>query len=290
MPESPAEETLGYVLLGVFFSLWLSGILSFQTWNFYASYPNERKWLKAFVGILVSVDGMQTIMGVAIIWDILIKDFNNMSAVRKPTRHPVFVGLISSSVQIFFAWRIKTLSTNPILIALIVVLAIPQLAGGIAYTALTAKTEYFAEFWNFNGVIIGWIASSMVSDIVITTTLTMILRKHSANQDLGAAADLVHKIKIIYISRKLTTNVFLITLVGIHNGLVTVLWSLALLIALVAAKHGAHYMFLYPLGGVLLIMGKSSRHEDFNHVSWMSLTTIPVATNLAGFKPHAIRQ
>ena len=36
-------------------------------------------------------------------------------------------GLISGSVQIFFAWRIKVLSANLILFVVIVILAIPQI-------------------------------------------------------------------------------------------------------------------------------------------------------------------
>lgn len=94
----------------------------------------------------------------------------------------------------FFAWRIKVLSTSFTLFILIVVLAIPQFgmpsirtdrdsrtqclqtaAGGIAYTALTIKAGAFEEFRKYIGVIIGWIASSVVCDLVITVTLTITL-------------------------------------------------------------------------------------------------------------------
>jgi hypothetical protein len=52
----------------------------------------------------------------------------------------------------------------------------PQsLVGGIAYTVLTIKAAHFAEFPRFIGVIIGWVSSSILCDLVITATLTMIL-------------------------------------------------------------------------------------------------------------------
>lgn len=46
---------------------------------------------------------------------------------RGPDWH-IFIpqGLISGSVQIFFAWRIRVLSTNLIVFAVIVILALPQ--------------------------------------------------------------------------------------------------------------------------------------------------------------------
>lgn len=87
------------------------------------------------------------------------------------------------------------LSANLALFAFIVVLAIPQFgaspivwqlisfgdtyprstAGGIAYTILTIKVGRFDQFFPFVGVIIGWVGSSAVCDLVITTALTIIL-------------------------------------------------------------------------------------------------------------------
>lgn len=243
MSDISTVETLGYVLLGVFISLWLCGVLTFQMLHFFTNYPNERRWLRVFVGILCAADGIQTLMGVGLIWDILIKHFDVADTPLTPTRmfrmYPVLVGLISGSVQIFFAWRIKVLSTNSILFAIIAVLAIPQFAGGIAYTALTIRAGTFEEFGKYIGVIVGWVASSVLCDLVITVTLTVTLRRHRSNRELGEAAQLIHRIKIM----------------SIHNGLVTIIWSLALLIALAAAKGkgGAYYIFLYPLGKVYLI-------------------------------------
>lgn len=45
----------------------------------------------------------------------------------------------------------------------------------MAYTILTVKVGSFTEFWTYDGVIAGWVATSVVCDIVITATLTMIL-------------------------------------------------------------------------------------------------------------------
>ncbi|KAF9791120.1 hypothetical protein BJ322DRAFT_1104787 [Thelephora terrestris] len=258
MPDSSAEGPLGYILLGVFISLWLCGVISFQALNFFTNYPNERKWVKAFVGALVAADAVQTFMGVGIIWTILIKHSHDADVPQISLRmfqicefaskynlnreDPALVGFISGSVQIFFAWRIKVLSTNFALFVLTVVLAIPQFAGGIAYTVLTIKDGQLPDFPHFMGVIIGWVGSSVVCDLVITTTLTMILRRHRANRDLGEAAHLIRRIKIM----------------SIHNGLVTVVWSIALLVALAAEKGGAFYIFFYPLGKVYLITMFSS--------------------------------
>ena len=51
----------------------------------------------------------------------------------------------------------------------------PFAAGGIAYTILTVKVDNFMDLCTFNNVIVGWIATSMVCDVVITATLTTTL-------------------------------------------------------------------------------------------------------------------
>ena len=40
---------------------------------------------------------------------------------------------------------------------------------------MTVKIGNFENLWSFNSVVIGWIAVSIICDIVITATLTMIL-------------------------------------------------------------------------------------------------------------------
>lgn len=235
--EMPAR--LGYELFGVFLSLWLFGVVSVQTVRFFTNYPNERNWVKAFVGILVLADGVQTLIGMGTMWAILI----NRGDTDVPPQlkrlfliFPVFVGFIAGSVQIFFAWRIKVLSTNFALFVPIVVLAVPQFVCGIVYTALFGDGTS-EDSSTYTDMVVGWIAFSILCDLVITATLVVTLRKHHANRNIGGAAPLVQRIKIM----------------SIHSSLVTILWSFCLLITLAATKNGAYYMFLYPLGKVYLI-------------------------------------
>jgi len=93
-------------------------------------------------------------------------------------------------VQLFFAWRVKILTANNWIVALVVTCALaggrtctlrrsilthpnlmPSPVGGLATAVAVGIVPRFTDFRKFKVVVIIWLAAECVGDIVITTSL-----------------------------------------------------------------------------------------------------------------------
>ncbi len=79
---------------------------------------------------------------------------------------------------LFFAWRVKVLTSNWYLAALVAALALAGAGGAIAATAKIRVIPGFADFQEFQSVVIIWLVASCVADIAITAILVSYLRRH----------------------------------------------------------------------------------------------------------------
>ncbi|KAF4590347.1 hypothetical protein EYR38_009646 [Pleurotus pulmonarius] len=88
---------------------------------------------------------------------------------------PALTGIIATIVQLFFSWRIKVLTSNNGIFAVVVVCALVGLAGSLFTAVEVTKSVSFEEFRRFKWAVIVWLCSEAFGDLVITGTLVTFL-------------------------------------------------------------------------------------------------------------------
>ncbi|KAJ3889956.1 hypothetical protein GG344DRAFT_50614, partial [Lentinula edodes] len=95
--------------------------------------------------------------------------------------NPIVTVLISTPVQIFMAWRIKVISGSKWLFYAITFFAVCSFIGGLANTIAVTIINQYANLHQFDGSVITWLASSAVTDILITVSLVWSLWRKRTN-------------------------------------------------------------------------------------------------------------
>ncbi|KAJ7153454.1 hypothetical protein C8R43DRAFT_1126747 [Mycena crocata] len=91
---------------------------------------------------------------------------------------PAMTGIIGSMVQLFYAWRIHTLTGNNWIVGIIAICALTNAFGGLASAAAIAFVPQFSHFQEFQVPVICWLMSAAVGDVIITATLVSFFRSH----------------------------------------------------------------------------------------------------------------
>lgn len=116
-----------------------------------------------------------------IIYEPLILRFGFPSATTLfPTlfaSEPLVIIAVSTPIQIFFAWRIRMLTRNDWIPALIVLLSIISLAGGIWTGILIIQVRLFVRKPELHTPALVWFLASCIADVVITVFLVISLSR-----------------------------------------------------------------------------------------------------------------
>ncbi|KAJ7474313.1 hypothetical protein FB451DRAFT_1248590, partial [Mycena latifolia] len=179
----------GPILAGTQFNWALLGTLTLQVYIFHISFPKEPAWLKALVYTIYLLDVAQTAISSHFAFKVLCDGWGDPTALSSlpwsSAATPIFTGLISASVQIFFSWRIYVLKgENPWALAisvLIVVLALMQSFAAITTDSLFAATPKLSELRNLMVGVKVWLIGSAVCDVFITVTMITILSRYRQN-------------------------------------------------------------------------------------------------------------
>ncbi|KAJ7788517.1 hypothetical protein B0H14DRAFT_3892409 [Mycena olivaceomarginata] len=177
----------GPILVGTQLNWALLGMLSIQVYNFYSNFPKERLGIKALVYWLFFLDLAQTALTTHFAFGILVSGWGDPVVFAQlpwsSCSVPVLAGLISISVQMFFAWRIYVLegAKNRYVLSicgLIVVVALMQSLSAIVNGIRFAFSSQIAEILQ---LVIGvkiWLIGSAVCDVVIAVTMIIILTRY----------------------------------------------------------------------------------------------------------------
>ncbi|KAI0809038.1 hypothetical protein BC629DRAFT_1437276 [Irpex lacteus] len=226
---NPASVALGPGLLGVFLNILLYGIMITQCFFYYSRYPDDRRWIKALVALLLIIDTVNSMFDIWWVYDALILKFGDFEALESASwlfcTDPAIVGVIATIVQLFFAWRVYVLTNNRYTVSVILVTALASIFGGLGTSIAIHLIPKWAEFHKFQAVVIVWLICAAICDILITASLTWHLRRHKTG--FSGTDDLLNRII------RLT----------VQNGLITAVWASADLIAYLASTSGLHLLF-----------------------------------------------
>ncbi|KAJ7684378.1 hypothetical protein DFH06DRAFT_5522 [Mycena polygramma] len=173
------ELSFGPMLIGVFFNLILYGVLIGQVLTYYQTYRKDASWMKFFVFSLFTIATANTGFDMAFLYEPLIVQFG-----EKPNLFPTFfvteplcIVLVSTPIQLFFAWRIGSLTKSYWIPAFIAVLALASCTGGVWTAVMIRIVKTFANKPKLHNSALLWFLSSCVADILITVSLVLTLMR-----------------------------------------------------------------------------------------------------------------
>ncbi|KAJ7617070.1 hypothetical protein FB45DRAFT_1104189 [Roridomyces roridus] len=212
VPAGPPDVTLlfGPLLLGVLLNTLLYGVLLVQSYIYYHRYQRDRPWFRYLVLYLLIMETANWVSDIGLIYEPLILRYGDQHLLldsRTAALMRVFVGkpealitspvmlrpdavmtvLISMPIQIFVAWRVRVITNSTILPAIICLLAIVALGGGISVTTMVTLRPNFSQFGEFHPEVITWLAASAACDVFLTGSLVISLwvRKGPRNNPIS---------------------------------------------------------------------------------------------------------
>ncbi|KAJ7583578.1 hypothetical protein C8J56DRAFT_1167453 [Mycena floridula] len=197
------QLSFGPMLIGVFLNLILFGILIMQTCIYFQTYrrcapfrlllsvlmlSSDSKWIKLFVLYLFVVETANSIFNMAMIYQPLIAEWGTLTATQYfPTlfvMEPIATVMVSTPIQLFFAWRIKKI-TKTIWIPLVILsFSLGSTAGGLWTGIRIPILKLFVKKPLLHWSALVWLLSSCISDALITVALVRSLTLRKTGFDL----------------------------------------------------------------------------------------------------------
>ncbi|KAJ7454964.1 hypothetical protein B0H11DRAFT_2287797 [Mycena galericulata] len=263
--KGAAEIAHGPMFLGLSLNIMLYGIMITQIYLYTTTYKRDPLYIKLYVVVLLLADTLNTGFMIAYLYDnFSFNSTSNSSSfyslsgaddlayltranwVFATGEHfflcktkfagcshfaidPAMTGIIGAMVQLFYAWRIHTLTAKVWIVCLIAICALTNAFGGLASAAAIAFVPQFSHFQEFQVPVICWLLSAAVGDVIITTTLVSFFRSHRS----GCSAT--------------DTRVDQIIRLTIQTGMITSVCSVIDLGLFLGDSSGMHLLFNLPL-------------------------------------------
>ncbi|KAF7342889.1 hypothetical protein MSAN_02005300 [Mycena sanguinolenta] len=163
--STPAMAPL---LIGTLLNMILFGVLVTQHLTYFQAFRKDRLWMRVLVWGVFTVETANTGFAMYMIFQPLILNYGVF---------PLCVLVVAFPIQLFFLWRIRALTGNNFLPAIILLFALVSLGGGIWTTVMVpivAKFENIPRLYRSAEV---WLIAAAVTDLCIAVSLALALRR-----------------------------------------------------------------------------------------------------------------
>ncbi|CDO78113.1 hypothetical protein BN946_scf184611.g5 [Trametes cinnabarina] len=168
------------LLLGYLFNWGLYGVLSVQVYLYHLAFPKDSVIVKTLVYSVYMIETAQTIIIAHDAFNAYAKGYGDLNALGSAQTEwlavPIFSGIVSATVQIYYAYRVSVLSGSRLLGLAISAIALLQGSSAIAQGAQAFRIGNFADLATkaFASCAI-WLAGSATCDIIIAGCMTFLL-------------------------------------------------------------------------------------------------------------------
>ncbi|KAJ7019239.1 hypothetical protein C8F04DRAFT_1323994 [Mycena alexandri] len=242
------RRLFGPLLIGVFFNMILFGLLIAQTMTYFQTARKDPIWMRLLVSFYVLfVETANTALDISVMYQPLVLQYgsipgplptvfltrkNSLECLKSASHHPLDVeplciALVAFPIELFFIWRIRTLTGGIILPAIFFVFALLAFGAGIWTTiALGGAGRWDNVSVSFQAAKV-WISSSMGTDLCIAFTLAWALR--SKKTGFGGTDTVVNRIVRMTVQTGLITAVVnvldMLSFLFIKNSTFNFMWS-----------------------------------------------------------------
>jgi len=170
----------GPLLLGYLFNWGLYGVLSCQVYVYYLAFPKDGRWTKLLVGGIYLLETVQTIIITHDAFNAYAKGYGNLNALGSAQLEwlavPIFSGIVSCTVQMYYGYRLQLLSGSKLLGLVIAAIALTQGTSAIVQGVQAFFIGNFADLATkaFVSCTI-WLLGSATCDVLIAISMTFVL-------------------------------------------------------------------------------------------------------------------
>ncbi|KAL4066318.1 hypothetical protein V8B97DRAFT_2025476 [Scleroderma yunnanense] len=216
---------------------YLYGLVSYQFAAYHRTEFNDRPAVKFMVLFLFLLDTFHSASVIYMAWVYVVTNYNNPSALQVAewpyTFTPIGTATTALVTQIFLGYRIWCLSGNIVFYAIVIAMAIPSFALGMACGIKAWIIKVLGDLPRINNLVIAWLAMQVIVDTFITVTLIIILLRSKTGY------------------RKTDTVLNRIIHGAVRTGLFAGIFSMGDLISFLALPTTNFYgMFAIPIGRI----------------------------------------
>lgn len=186
MSELPQDMAAlaGPLFVGYLLQWGLFGALSVQVYVYYLGLSNDPPHRKALVYSVYAAELAQTILYTKMAFQEFATGFGNDPGLEEIGllwfAAPVLTAIVAFVVQMFYAYRIKTFTQSYFIPIVVTLLALLQLAGGIAEGVIGQKISLFSSNLALEKIYISsgvWNGCSAACDLLIAASMTYLLSR-----------------------------------------------------------------------------------------------------------------
>ncbi|KAF4615962.1 hypothetical protein D9613_011345 [Agrocybe pediades] len=236
-----ANTAVGPLVIASWINWLLMGTLVVQLYHFQTHFSKDRVAVRLLVYFVVTLDVVQTVISTHLTWFYAIANWDRPAVFSETTpwsgpMTPLMAGLVSGTVQLFYAWRIWILSHTFGMrcVSIIVYLLACAQAGTAIVSSIVIEFDRTQErLLQLHPAFEFWLAGSFTVDIIITASMIYILYNAKERNPLARTESLLNKLIIN----------------AIRTGLITVIAAgidLGLFVAFTSNNY--HYVPAYILG------------------------------------------
>ncbi|KAI0280489.1 hypothetical protein BGY98DRAFT_320842 [Russula aff. rugulosa BPL654] len=212
-PPSIARVTAP-ILFGPMINWALYGVLCVQTYVYSYNFRDDRRLLKIMVYFVFLLETVQTALTGADVYYWFIAGFGDLEGLKKsrfsPIDIPTMDAFISLIVQVFFCYRIWTLSKRLWWFCIVIaILSVTQTTGAL-WGGL--KSAALGKYAVFKPSLYLWLITSAAVDILIAVTMTCLLRRSRDNENRCSHYVLPRIARLTVETNTLTTTIAIVSL------------------------------------------------------------------------------
>ncbi|KAH9987912.1 hypothetical protein BJV74DRAFT_473182 [Russula compacta] len=203
------------LLFGVIFNWTLYGALCVQTYVYSYNFPHDRRWMKALAYFVFLLETVQTALTGADAYYWFMAGFGNMERLRNSNfggiDNPLIDAIISLVVQVFFCYRIWTLSDRSLWLPLLIVVFSIAQAIGAAWAGIKSATNGAYAIAKVAQYL--WLITCTLVDILIAVVMTWLLRPRKDHEDQHSRHIVQRIMRLIIETNTVTASMALIAFV-----------------------------------------------------------------------------
>ncbi|KAI9057270.1 hypothetical protein FKP32DRAFT_1681644 [Trametes sanguinea] len=267
------DVTIGVTLVGLAVTASLFGVSTAQASWYYKTYPRDRRFIKLLVGTIWGFDALHLLLYIATMWTYLVqKQVQPLVPTTLPWESSAQLlcnACAIVTIQLFYTYRIWTLSKSQTLAAMLAIVVLGDFALALTLFIKSILTDDVQDFIGLTNFDIALSSVTAIADVLLSGTLVILL----AMSRTGSAG-----------ANRLINKLVLYT---INTGLLTSVFAVFALIAVILLPTTAIYVMFYYIGtrlySVSLLATLNARAslriqaERIGHVSLPRLSSISIS-------------
>ncbi|KAF8872336.1 hypothetical protein CPB85DRAFT_1350236 [Mucidula mucida] len=229
--QSPLDNTMGVMLIGVIVSAVLYGVSIGQTLYYYTTYSKDAWYLKLLVATTVFFDTLHLIFITQTMYHYLILNYYKPTALTHIVWSVVMealpTGVTGALVQCFYTYRVYHLSKKSIVLTGVILLLVIGNAGcGTGWVILAMFEKSYTGLLDINALTMTINALSVGADVLISLSLCIIFQ--TSKTGFRRSDSMLTKLTIFFMNTGLATSMCaigsLVSLAASPNSLIYALW------------------------------------------------------------------